>query len=620
MESFGTGELVDDRYRILGPLGQGGMARVYRAYDQHLDREVALKVLRPHLTESDQERFRREIKALARFSHPGVVAIYDLGRGDHVYFAMELVSGGPFTDLGPLEPDLEPFVRFIGAAVSVAEALAYVHHQGMVHRDLTPRNILMTQQGQPKVMDFGLVQLTEVSRELTRTGFTLGTPHYMAPEQARGDATGAHTDLYSLGAVLYRTVTGVAPFEAENDQAVLFQHVYGELVPPHRLNPNVPEALSRLIVSLLAKDSAARPVSGYSVADALRAVRAQAESLSPSQRAGGPAQQGLLAHGPANPASLTVRWSLQLPEGPQWPAALTAVQGFVLVGLRSEEVHILHPADGSLQARFGASDEVNASVVGQGGGLYYSSRDGGLYALRWPGGQPHWQDPEAGVVGSVVPFAGGLLVATGRGTIEARSCAGETLWRYAGDEAFVTAPVAHRGEVFAVTRSGWLHGVDAATAKSKFRVRLGDSVAQLSAKDGILLLPERAGDLHAFSLSAREVLWSYDTEGQLWASPLAWEGYVFVASWAGVMRALSLRSGDDLWAFELGARVTATPVIAAGALYCATEAGELIVMDAREGKLLFRDRVSPGPVQASPVVVGDTVVVAALDGTVRAYR
>lgn len=619
MTSFSTGELVDDRYKILGPLGQGGMAHVYRAYDGHLDREVALKVLRPHLTEADQERFRREIKALARFSHPGIVSIYDLGRGDHVYFAMELVSGGPITQLGPLEPDLEPFVKFITAAVSVAEALAYVHHQGMVHRDLTPRNILMTPQGQPKVMDFGLVQLTEASRELTRTGFTLGTPQYMAPEQAKGDATGAHTDLYSLGAVLYRTVTGAVPFEADNDQAVLFQHVYSELVPPHALNPNVPEDLSRLIVSLLAKDPRNRPSSAYLVADALRAVRSRAESLSTGQRAGGPAQQGLLAHGPATPGALSERWNLQLSEGPQWPAALTAVQGFVLVGLRSEEVYVLHPADGSLQARFSANDEVNASVVGQGDSLYYSSRDGGLYALHWPSGQAYWEDREAGVVGSAVPYAGNLLLATSRGTIETRSRTGEVLWRYACDQPFVTAPLAHRGQAFAVTRSGWLHGVDVASAKSKFKVQVGNGVAQPAAKDGILLLPERSGDLHAFSLETHEVLWSYDTEGQLWASPLAWEGHVFVASWAGVMHALSLKSGDDFWTFDLGARVTASPVLASGALYCVTEAGELVVLEAREGRLLFRDRVSSGPVQASPVIVSGTVVVAALDGTVRAY-
>jgi len=247
VQRFSVGDRVDNRYEISGTLGYGGMAHVYRAHDHHLARDGALKVLRPHLTEADQERFRREIKALAKLSHPGIVSIYDLGRGEYVYFAMELVEGGLFTDLGPLEPDLAPQLRFFEAAISVAEALAYVHRNDMVHRDLTPRNVLLSVQGHPKVMDFGLVQLAEATQQLTRTGFTLGTPHYMAPEQARGSALGAHTDIYALGAVLYRTVTGITPFEADNDQAVLYQHVYDTPRPAAALNPNVSAGLSRLI-------------------------------------------------------------------------------------------------------------------------------------------------------------------------------------------------------------------------------------------------------------------------------------------------------------------------------------------------------------------------------------
>jgi len=149
---FTPGDLVDNRYDILGPLGHGGMAQVFRARDRHLQRDVALKVLRPHLTETDAERFRREIRALAQLSHPGIVSIFDLGLGDSVYFAMELIDGGPFTDLGPLERDAEALEHLLAAAITVAETLGYVHNLGMVHRDLTPRNILLTKQGSPKVI------------------------------------------------------------------------------------------------------------------------------------------------------------------------------------------------------------------------------------------------------------------------------------------------------------------------------------------------------------------------------------------------------------------------------------------------------------------------------------
>lgn len=616
MSRIPAGELLDERYEVTGSLGQGGMAQVYRAFDRHLERDVALKVLRPHLTEADSERFRREIMTLAKLSHPNIVSIYDLGRGDHVYFAMELISGGTFTDLGPLGADPEPLAHFLDTAIAVAEALAYVHRLGMVHRDLTPRNILLTPEGHPKVMDFGLVQLAEASRQLTRTGLTLGTPQYMAPEQAQGGVTGAHTDLYALGAVLYKTVTGVAPFEAENDLTLLYQHVYGTLVPPHQLNPALPESLSGLIHSLLAKDPQERPASGERVADALRTIKAEVLQGSRAQRLGGPGQQGVLPGGPVNPGKLARLWQVKLPEGPQWPGALTAAAGFVLLGLRSEEVVVLHPSGGGVQARFETDDEVNSAVVSVAGTLLYTSRAGSVSAHSWPSGDLSWRDDAAGAVG-LLPYAGELFLSTQEG-LERRTLTGERRWHYPSSSA-ATAPTVCGTTLCYLTRSGWLHCVGP-DGEGRFKVELGEVMAQPAAKDNLLLLPERSGDLHAFDMQTLELRWSYDMEGPLWASPLAWGPYVYSVSWAGVMRCLSLATGDDIWETPLHARVTATPILAGGVLYVATETGELYALDARSGRQLFHDQVSTGPIQASPLVLGDTLFVAALNGTVRAYR
>ncbi len=611
-----AGTILDERYDVVGTLGQGGMAHVYRAFDRHLEREVALKVLRPHLTEADTERFRREIMTLAKLSHPNIVSIYDLGRGDTVYFAMELISGGPLTELGPVGADPEPLAAFLDAAIAVAEALAYVHRLGMVHRDLTPRNILLTPEGHPKVMDFGLVQLAETSRQLTRTGLTLGTPQYMAPEQAQGGVTGAHTDLYALGAVLYKTATGAAPFEAENDLTLLYQHVYGTLTPPLELNPALPPSLSSLIVSLLAKEPAARPASGERVADALRTVRAEVLETSRAQRLGGPGQHGVFAGGPVDPVRLRRVWSAKLPEGPQWPSALTAASGFILLGLRSESVAVLHPGDGGVLARFDTDDEVNSAVVSVHDTLLYTSRAGTLSAHAWPNGELLWRDPDAAVAG-FTPYAGDLLLATAGG-LERRTLKNEPKWHYESDPA-ATAPTVCGETLCFVTRSGTLHGVGPDGA-GRFRTEVGEVTAQSAATGNVLLLPERGGDLHAFSLKTFSVLWTYDMEGPLWASPVVWGPLVYSASWAGVMRCLTLASGDDVWERPLGGRVTATPVVAGGVLYAVTETGELFALDARTGALLFSEAVGPSPLQASPLILGRTVVVAALDGTVRAYR
>jgi eukaryotic-like serine/threonine-protein kinase len=616
---FKPGDLLDDRYLITGDLGQGGMAYVFRAKDQHLDREVALKVLRPHLTETDQERFRREIKTLARLSHPGIVSIYDLGRGEHVYFAMELVEGGMFSELGPLESDPEPFQKLLMAAISVAETLSYVHKLGVIHRDLTPRNILLTTNGHPKVMDFGLVQLAETSRQLTRTGLTLGTPHYMAPEQAKGEGTGTHTDIYALGAVLYKAVTGINPFEADNDQAILYQHVYTNVAPVQEHNPFVPKNLSNLIGALLAKNPEERPGSASEVAQALKSILYNAQASLATQRLAGPAQQGVYLEGPVDARNLKPSWQVKLPEGPQWPSALTAAEGFIFVGLPSEEVRVLRPADGSTQARFPAPDEVNVTPLYLDGHLLLISRDGSLSALSWPKGAMLWSDPDAVAVGAV-PMGSNILVSTRKGGLEHRSRANEILWRYDAESPAVTPPVVHKLQACFVTQEGWVHSVDVATGKGKFKMQLGAVAATPSAKDGLLLLPERSGELHAFDLEKREVRWSYDLEGALYASPICWQKFVYAVSWSNVVRCLSLKTGDDIWEYDLQAQVTATPIIAAGVLYIVTENGGLVALEAQSGKVLFEDTVTLSAIQASPLVLGDTLIVAALDGTVKAYK
>lgn len=613
-----TGDVLDERYLITGELGQGGMSYVFRARDQHLERDVALKILRPHLTDTDQERFLREIKTLARLNHPGVVAIHDLGKSEAIYFVMELVEGGLFTDLGPLEPDPEPLEKLLSAAIQVSETLDYVHRLGIVHRDITPRNILLTRHGFPKVMDFGLVQLAETSRQLTRTGLTLGTPHYMAPEQASGGVTGAHTDLYALGAVLYRALTGQTPFDAENDQAVLYQHVYGELIPPHEHNPAVSPALSELVNRLLSKTPAARPSSGQAVAQALRSILAQALASSSHQRLGGAAQQGNYPFGPANPKRLKPSWRLSLAEGPQWPAALTAAEGFLFVGLRSEEILVLRPADGSLESRFEAPDEVNTAPLYHRGELAVVSRDGSLTLLSWPSGVQRWSEKLSAI--GVAPFGPHLILSSRQGKLEARSVFGERQWIYEAESPFLTSPVVHAAHVYGVTQDGWVHCADARTGQGKFKIQLGSVAATPAAKDGVLLLPERSGELHAFDLRTRDVRWTYDLEGQLWASPVCWQGFVYAAAWSDALRCLSLETGEDLWEQPVSARVTATPVVAAGVLYVATEAGDLLAFDASSGQPLFEENVAMAPIQTSPLVLGDSVFVAALDGTVKAYR
>ncbi|MCC6216653.1 MAG: serine/threonine protein kinase [Polyangiaceae bacterium] len=236
-----VGSLVDDRYEILAVLGEGGMGTVYRVRHRHLGRTLALKALRRDLArESDlAERFLREARAAALVVHPNVVAIMDFGQlpSGQPYFVMEYLEGSTLAELlragGPV-----PAGRAVHIVRQVAEALAAAHAAGIVHRDLKPDNVFLARAAEDrpvvKVLDFGLARVAGASR-LTQAGTVFGTPHYMSPEQAMGEAVDHRADIYALGIVMYEMFTGRVPFEADSYMGVLTKHLYVAPTPPSEL-------------------------------------------------------------------------------------------------------------------------------------------------------------------------------------------------------------------------------------------------------------------------------------------------------------------------------------------------------------------------------------------------
>ncbi|WP_328348795.1 serine/threonine-protein kinase [Micromonospora sp. NBC_00421] len=267
-----AGDRINARYELTYPIGRGGMGQVWAGHDERLDRPVAVKFLRQAEVPEDErstavKRFRREARATARLDYPGVPAVYDLGEYDgDLYLVMQLVTGVVLADLIAEEPQL-PVARSASIAAQVCEVLSVAHAASLVHRDLKPHNVMVTRTGAVKVLDFGIAALLEPAEtsRLTATGQTLGTPAYIAPEQARGDRVGPAADLYALGCILFEMLAGHPPYQAGTALDVLRQHMQAPVPVVHEYRPDVPDDLAHLLLCLLAKEPADRPATAAQV-------------------------------------------------------------------------------------------------------------------------------------------------------------------------------------------------------------------------------------------------------------------------------------------------------------------------------------------------------------------
>ncbi len=250
-----VGDVLSDRYELEELVGTGGMSSVFRAHDRLLDRKVALKILHAQYSEDADyiERFRREARAVAALSHPNIVTVIDRGEHENKQFIVfEYVEGENLKALiqrrGPA-----PVATALELAMQIAQGLSFAHQQGLVHRDVKPQNVLLNGDGQAKVTDFGIARSLDVQQGMTQTGTVLGTSDYIAPEQAQGQRVDEHTDVYSLGVVLYEMLTNEVPFPGENFVAVAMRHI-NEAPPAIRdKRPDVSPRLELAVQRAMAK-------------------------------------------------------------------------------------------------------------------------------------------------------------------------------------------------------------------------------------------------------------------------------------------------------------------------------------------------------------------------------
>src|SRR3954453_20534739 len=284
-----TPRLLSNRYELGEALGYGGMSEVHKGRDVRLGRDVAVKVLRADLARDPQfqERFRREAQNAAALNHPAIVAVYDTGEtkteyGPLPYIVMEYVDGRTLRDIvktqGPLTGK-----RAMEVMADVCAALDFSHRHGIIHRDVKPANIMITKTGAVKVMDFGIARATtDGQAAVTQTAAVIGTAQYLSPEQARGEAVDARSDVYAAGCVLYELLTGEPPFTGDSPVAVAYQHVREDPKSPSEVNPAVPPALDAIVLKALSKNPANRYQSAAEMRSDLVRVRSGQAPLAPS--------------------------------------------------------------------------------------------------------------------------------------------------------------------------------------------------------------------------------------------------------------------------------------------------------------------------------------------------
>jgi serine/threonine protein kinase len=259
--------LLNGRYRLVAQQGSGGMAVIYKAIDQELGRTVAIKILRPSLTSDPDflKRFKNEARNVANLSHPNIVTVYDVGSDDNThYIVMEFIDGSDLKKLIRKDTKI-PVDVAVDLGIQICAGIGLAHRAGLVHADVKPQNVLLTSNRQVKVTDFGIAQAFSDTGSGERQSVVWGSPHYFAPEQARGEKPSPASDVYSIGIVLFEMLTGQLPFTGNSQQELAMAHIRDDIPRVRDVNPQIPEELSRIIYKIMSKEPAGR----YRMADQL---------------------------------------------------------------------------------------------------------------------------------------------------------------------------------------------------------------------------------------------------------------------------------------------------------------------------------------------------------------
>lgn len=652
-------------YEVDDEIGRGTYGRVLAGRHRRLGRRVAIKQLDAVLARDDAYRaaFLREAQVMAELSHPHVVHVYDFVEdGDQLLLVMEHLDRGSLSDAherGEVSPPTA-----CGAVMAACAGVQFVHERGVLHRDLKPENLMLDSQGTLKVTDFGLARADGDVRR-TRQGDLLGSPAYMAPEQAAGGEVGPPADVYTLGASLYYLLSGSFPHDTDGGtMAVLQRRLTEPARPLDQVAPEVPALLHEVVMASLTIDPGDRPASaevfgvavGAAAADAWGPgwigrssvqVRAPGRVLAATQAISPPDIRDVVRSAAADAPTTTVdtRASAEVPPTPVTPTPVeppaprarrglligVAAAAFVMAAVVVAMVATRGSdgGDGPVGAdltetvlepewTFTTGGQVFASPVAAGSNAIVGSVDGNVYALAARDGREVWRVETDKPVRATAAVDGALGYVSGLdGNLYALDVAnGNEVWRASTGLGSPSSPVV--ADDLVIVGAQGLVAFSAATGEQRWEVELDQPVVSSPTFDGsTVYVGGNDGNVYAVGLDGTK-RWEHPTGGAVQSSPAVADGVVYVGSTDGSLYALDAATGDEVWTADLGSSVKSSPAVAGGVVYVGTSGGVLVALATSDRSELWRTALTAS-VDSSPLVLGGQVVVGSNDRSLHGF-
>ena len=594
------------RYEIKREIGRGGMATVYLAYDPRFKRDVAIKVLPSQFLHDPKfrGRFRQEAQAIAALEHSAIVPVHDFGEYENQpYLVMRYMPGGSLTDR--LEPGPLSVKKACQLLDRIARAIDTAHSRNVIHRDLKPGNILFDEHGDAYLSDFGIAKLQEGTASFTGSAI-IGTPAYMSPEQARGKGTvDARSDIYSLGAVLFRTLTGKVPYEADTPVGQAIMHI-SEAVPRVRdVRPEVPQAVADVIERAMAKDPAER----------FGSARAMAQSLH---------RAGIIPSGDEDTPTFDARPTPLPVLRRRWGWALAGVMVLAVLGWG-----IYSRAAGDSESTTPTISPVPTVTAAA---TVISEATAAVVAVAEPTVVPPTETPVTPTdtvfppTDSPVPptapvaamFRGGPertgVYEPGGPTL------GRQLWKFKTGDFVDSSPAISSGMVYFGSYDDHLYALDAGSGQEKWKFKTGDGIWSSPAiSGGVVYFGSHDTYLYALDASSGQEKWKFKTGDGIWSSPAISGGVVYFGSLDSHLYALDAGSGQEKWKFDAGSGFYSSPAISGGVVYFGSNDGHLYALDASSGQEKWKFKTGDG-IWSSPAISGGVVYFGSTDGHLYAFK